>query len=96
MKYHWIKLNTDPVKIEFRDYRPPEQELLMEPCVEWKGNTYYFKDLMRTKNNPWVGNLNYPDFIDCYDPYNIEPLHFEILDGYAVNIYQCEITPDEK
>lgn len=95
MLYRWTKLNDKPIEIEFREYKPPENEIIMEPCVEWKGQTYYFKDLMRTRNNPWIGNLNYPKFIDAYDPYDIEPLHFEILDGYAVNIYQCETIPED-
>ena len=94
MKYKWNKLNDKPITIEFKDYIPPTHELLLEPCIEWKGQTYFFKDLMRTKGNPWISNSHLPTFIDMYDPYNIEPLHFEILDNFQVNIYQVILIPD--
>ncbi len=88
MRYKFKKLNDKPITIDFKKYEPRQEPLELEPCFEWKGQTYYLIEFMRAHNNPWTGDLGYPQFIYGYHAYDIDPIYIEIVDGYAVNIYE--------
>ena len=81
-----IKLNNEPICIEFRDYKLPK-EINLEPCFEWNGDVIYLKDCIRTQN-PWDFDMNLPKFIHGYFPNYPNNLLLEIVGGFALNIYK--------
>lgn len=82
------KLNSEPIEIDFKIYEPKSLEL--EPCFKWDDEIIYLKDCIRTPN-PWDFDTNLPKFIHGYFPNYPYTLLIEIVQGYAINLY--EIIP---
>ena len=80
MHYKYIKLNNEPINIEYvPDEHDPAKDF--EPSFWWWNRRYYLEDFIRTHNNPWLGEV-YPEHIHGYEANNWrDPLYISIADG---------------
>ena len=79
-----VKLNSRPLTIL---YTNPKKE---EPRAYFKynGQRYYFDQIIRVKNNPWVGETGLPDYIHGIETNHFYTAYIEILpDNEHVNLY---------
>lgn len=85
MGMDFIKLNKDPINIEYScDPAKP-----LEPQFRWEGRKYYLSDFIKTKNIPWIGITSYPRYIDGVKIENHHnPVMIEVVNSFSVNIYE--------
>ena len=79
-------MNKHPISIEYQKRDKNED---FNPCFRFKGRQYFLDNFIRTKNNPWVNENEYPEYIDGYESENyIYPLFTDINDDDTVIIYK--------
>ena len=82
------KLNVEPIEIEYVEDEH-EESRDFTPSFWWNNRRYYFKDFLRTHDNPWVGG-DFPEYIHAYESENYyNPLYIELIGDGAVNVYAC-------
>ena len=89
----YVKLNEEPIEIENIEVEETENEnLVFEEGFEWDGRNYFLSDFIRTHNNPYIGGIkDCPDYIHGYWANDYwSPLFIEIVNGEAVNVYECK------
>ena len=82
------RLNNGPVDIE---YVPDEHEEArdFEPSFWFDNRRYFISDFIKVQNNPWIGNLDYPEYIHAMETDNYyDPLYVELIGDSQVNIYR--------
>lgn len=83
----FVKQNTEPIPIEYVEDEH-EESRDFTPSFWWWNHRYYLEDFIRCHNNPWLGYVEFPEFIHGYEDNNYyDPLYIEILDDKEVNIY---------
>ncbi len=82
------RLNNGPVDIEYvLDEHEDAKDF--EPSFWFNNRRYFISDFTRTRNNPWIGNLDFPEYIHGMETDNYyDPLYIELLRDDQVNIYQ--------
>ena len=98
----YIKLNTEPVSIEYTaddhedffwlqnmELSGDDEERDYVPAFWFNDKKYFLDDFLRTHNNPWIGG-EFPEYIHGVEANEYyKPLYIEIIDGGdAVNIYK--------
>ena len=88
MAYEYVKLNDEPIEIEYvADEHEEENDL--KPSFWFNNKRNFLENFIRTHNNPWVGG-EWPEYIHGYesDVY-YKPLFTELVGGdQAVNVYE--------
>lgn len=64
MKQQYKKVNKSPIEIHYIPDEDPRYE--MQPSFVFNGQRYWLKDFIRTHNNIWVNQSDFPDYIDAY------------------------------
>lgn len=88
----FVKQNKDPILIESV---PDEHEEAYDfvPSFWWNNRRYFLQDFIRCHNNPWIGSVEFPEYIHAYeaDQY-VNPLFIELIGDEHINIYEEHIT----
>lgn len=88
----FVKQNKDPIPIESV---PDEHEEAYDfvPSFWWNNRRYFLQDFIRCHNNPWIGSVEFPEYIHAYeaDQY-VNPLSIELIGDEHINIYEEHIT----
>ncbi len=88
MHYKYVKLNNEPIEIE---YLPNERDERLDyaPSFFALKRRYFLRDFVRVHNNPWLGE-NYPaevQAVECGNYY--DPLFIALTDdGSGVYIFE--------
>lgn len=89
--YVFIKQNKDTIPIESV---PDEHEEACDfiPSFWWNNRRYFLQDFIRCHNNPWIGSVEFPEYIHAYeaDQY-VNPLFIELIGDKHINIYEEHI-----
>jgi len=88
MAYEFVKLNDEPIEIE---YVPDEheEENDFKPSFWFNNRRYFLENFVRTHNNPWIGDAGFPEEIHAYEADTYwRPLFIELIDDSAVNVYE--------
>ena len=100
MKYEFVKLNDEPIEIEFVEDEH-EEDRDFEPSFWWWNRRYYLDDFVRVHNNPWLGTNTHDEFPEHIHGMQsnewYKPLFIELVDNSDefVNVYEERSVEDD-